>query len=170
MGFLIVSQRDFDLLEKLVDRLRTKDSMPSVANALERELDRAEIFDPRRLPADLVTMGAEVTVRDLETDAVEHLRVVLPAAAAPGKGAISVVAPLGLGLLGARVGEVVTWEMPGDARRLRIEHVGPASATAERRARENYSGSSRRSTSARFSRQSGMGPSKASVLLKSSTL
>ena len=123
MGSIAVTQFDFDRLERLVDRLRTKDNLPTVAKALEDELDRAEIVAPHEVPADVVTMNSEATVRDLGTGEVEKLRVVFPGAAAPRKGAISVLAPLGLALLGTRAGDEVSWEVPGGLRRLRVESV-----------------------------------------------
>ena len=123
MGPIALTQFDFDRLERLADRLRTRDRHPTVARALEQELDRAEIVDPRRIPADVVTMNSQVTVCDLATGEVESLRVVFPGSAAPRRGAISVVAPLGLALLGARAGDEVSCEVPGHTRRLRVENV-----------------------------------------------
>jgi regulator of nucleoside diphosphate kinase len=79
--------------------------------------------DSRHVPADVVTMNSEAIVRDLSTGETETLRVVFPGSAAPRKGAISVLAPLGLALLGTRAGDEIDWEMPGGARRLRVESV-----------------------------------------------
>ena len=123
MASIALTRFDFDRLEKLAYRLRTRDNQPTLASALEEELDRAEIVDPRHVPADVVTMNSEATVRDLATDEVETVRVVFPAAAAPRKGAISVLAPMGMALLGSRAGDEVSWEMPGGPRRLRVESV-----------------------------------------------
>jgi regulator of nucleoside diphosphate kinase len=123
MGSIAITQFDFARLEKLVNRLRTKEDLPTVAKALEDELDRANVVDPREVPADVVTMNSRATVRDLVTGDVESVRLVFPGAAAPRKGAISVLAPLGLALLGTRAGDEVSWEVPGFARRLRVETV-----------------------------------------------
>ena len=41
----------------------------------------------------------------------------------PGDERINVLAPLGMALLGVRVGEEVEWDMPSGVRRLRIEQV-----------------------------------------------
>jgi len=123
MGSIAVTQFDFDRLEKLVQRLRTRDNQPELANALEDEIESADIVDPRQMPANVVTMNSEVVVRDLATDEVEKLRVVFPGAAAPGRGAISVLAPLGLALLGTRTGDEVSWDVPGGSRRLRVESI-----------------------------------------------
>jgi len=123
MGSIAVTQFDFDRLEKLVQRLRTRDNQPELANALEDEIESADIVDPRQMPANVVTMNSEVVVRDLATDEVEKLRVVFPGAAAPGRGAISVLAPLGLALLGTRTGDEVSWDVPGGSRLLRVESI-----------------------------------------------
>ncbi len=68
-------------------------------------------------------MNSQATVRDLDTGEVQRIRVVFPGAAAPRTGAISVLAPVGLALLGTRAGDEISWEMPGGARRLRVEGI-----------------------------------------------
>ena len=124
MSSIVVTQFDFDRLEKLVYRLRTKEQQPRLADALEDELENAEIVDPRQMPPNVVTMNSEALVRDLATDEVERIRVVFPGAAAPSKGAISVLAPLGLALLGTRSGDEVKWDVPGGGdRKLRVEGI-----------------------------------------------
>lgn len=124
MSSIVVTQFDFDRLEKLVYRLRTREQQPRLADALEDELENAEIVDPRQMPADVVTMNSEALVRDLATDEVEKIRVVFPGAAAPAKGAISVLAPMGLALLGTRAGDEVKWDIPGGGnRQLRVESI-----------------------------------------------
>src|SRR5512140_2776590 len=128
MGSLTVTRSEFDRLERLVDRLRTRDNLLAVAGALEAQLDHARVVDADCLPPDVVTIGSEATVRDLGTGEVEKLRIVFPAAAGPRKGAISLVAPLGLALLGSRVGDEVAWDMPDGPRRLRVERVTPAAS------------------------------------------
>jgi regulator of nucleoside diphosphate kinase len=123
MGNIAITQFDFDRLEKLAARLRERDGLPTLAAALEQELDRAQIVAPDQVPADVVTMNSRATVRDLETGDVESIRVVFPGAAAPRTGAISVLAPIGLALLGARAGDEVAWDRPGGTRRFRVENI-----------------------------------------------
>lgn len=124
MSSIVVTQFDFDRLERLVHRLRTRDQQPRLADALEDEIENAEIVEPHNMPSNVVTMNSEAVVRDLATDVVERIRVVFPGASAPGKGSISVLAPLGLALLGTRTGDEVKWDVPGGShRRLRVESV-----------------------------------------------
>jgi regulator of nucleoside diphosphate kinase len=123
MSSIAITQFDFKRLQRLAERLRTTGGMSTAAKDLEAELDRADIVDQRQVPADVVTMNSVVNVRDLVTDQVETIRVVFPGASAPQRGAVSVVAPVGLALLGARAGEEVCWKAAGMSRRLRIEGI-----------------------------------------------
>jgi regulator of nucleoside diphosphate kinase len=90
---------------------------------LEDEMERAVIVDAGALPADIVAVDTTVLLLDLESGARAHYTLVLPRDADAARGLISVVAPLGTAVLGARVGDVVEWRMPGGLRRMRIESV-----------------------------------------------
>lgn len=124
---IVVTQFDHDRLSRLVDRLRREGRSPTAtgADSLEDELERATIVDSRTVPPNVVTMNSEVEVASLDEVGGQtmRLRVVFPAEASPKAGRISVLAPLGLALLGARAGDEVEWTMPGGQRRLRIERV-----------------------------------------------
>ena len=91
---------------------------------LEDEMDRAAIVEAGSLPADVVAMDSTVILLDLESGTHDHYTLVLPSKADASKSLISVIAPLGTAVLGARVGDVMEWRMPGGLRRMRIEAVG----------------------------------------------
>ncbi len=119
---IVLTESDFERLERIATRLRSRVGKKSVAAALELELDRAKIVDSRKVPADVVTMNSEVTVYDLGTNEREVFHVVYPGATLD-KRAVSVLTPLGMALLGVRAGEEVTCSLPGETRRLRVESV-----------------------------------------------
>jgi regulator of nucleoside diphosphate kinase len=123
MGAIAITLFDFRRLHRLLFRLRTRGHLPLATEFLADELDRADIIEPQRDPADIVTMGSVAVVRDLATDEVERIRLVFPGADAPGRGAVSVLAPLGLALLGTRAGDEVSWGITSPTRRLRVEGV-----------------------------------------------
>jgi len=83
-----------------------------VAEALNDELDRAEILPPQEIPADVVTMNSKVRFTE-GNEGEEHVRtLVYPAALKDTDEQLSVMAPLGAALLGLRVGSSITWTMP----------------------------------------------------------
>jgi regulator of nucleoside diphosphate kinase len=90
---------------------------------LRDELERALVVPTDEMPADVITMHSAVGVLDLENATRQEVTLVYPHAADPARGHVSVLAPLGTALLGYRVGDEISWTMPGGRRRLRIETV-----------------------------------------------
>lgn len=79
---------------------------------IENMLKNAEIIDDSDIATDVVSIGAKVSVKDLEDDDVSEYLIVGSTEADPMKGKISDESPLGNALLGHKVGEKVTVEAP----------------------------------------------------------
>jgi regulator of nucleoside diphosphate kinase len=100
---------------------------------LQAELERAVVRASSEVPADVVTMNAQVQLLDVATGERRQFVLVLPAEADVSSQRLSVLAPLGTAVLGYREGDEVEWVMPGGPRTLRIERVKqaePADAAA----------------------------------------
>jgi regulator of nucleoside diphosphate kinase len=111
-GIEMVTTVDFRRLSALLDDETGLDDTLSI---LMEKLARAAIIDPVEAPPDLVTMNSTIegTTPDprASSDAGRRtLTLAYPREANIGKGRISVYAPLGAELLGARAGQVVTWK------------------------------------------------------------
>ena len=86
-----------------------------VADALNEELDRAQMLAPEAMPHDVVTMNSRVKFRDL-TSGEERVRtLVFPSQVTDSASQLSVLAPVGAALLGLKVGSTIHWELPGGA-------------------------------------------------------
>lgn len=83
----------------------------AAAEQLETELDRAVVVPRDELPGDVVTMNSRVVFED-ETGRRRDVQVVYPWQAAPERGRISILAPVGVALLGLSVGQRIEWPMP----------------------------------------------------------
>jgi regulator of nucleoside diphosphate kinase len=68
-------------------------------------------------------MNSKILVTDLDSGETFDIQVVFPRAANAAAGKISVLAPLGMAVLGRRMGEQVTWQVPGGVRHLRVDDV-----------------------------------------------
>jgi regulator of nucleoside diphosphate kinase len=90
---------------------------------LHSELDHAIVVNAEETPADVITMGTQVRVRDVGTGRRHDYTLVYPWDADLALGRVSVLAPLGTALIGHRSGDEFLWAMPGVVRRLRIERV-----------------------------------------------
>ncbi|BES86602.1 regulator of nucleoside diphosphate kinase [Pectobacterium araliae] len=116
---LTISELDAERLDKLLEQPAFADS--AIAQALNEELDRADILPSASIPSHVVTMNSRVRFRDLNTNE-EHIRtLVYPTAVKDSKEPLSVMAPLGAALLGMHVGNSITWQLPnGEETRIEV--------------------------------------------------
>jgi regulator of nucleoside diphosphate kinase len=124
MRTIQITERDMGTLRNLLaSRSIISSRDQEHLEMLGRELDRADVVHPNDVPSDVITMYSQVRVRDLDTGKLAAYELVLPREADISRNRISVLAPLGTGLLGYREGEIVEWPMPGGMRRLKVEEV-----------------------------------------------
>jgi regulator of nucleoside diphosphate kinase len=116
---IILSRLDLERIEALLER----DDAPQ-AEALRAELDRAEVREPRDMPADVITMNSTARFVD-EASGDEHEMTLVYPRDAGAPGTVSVLAPVGSALLGLRVGQSIDWSGPG-GRPLRLRVLAVA--------------------------------------------
>lgn len=117
-----LSESDYDTIAGLA--LRMEQRNPDLAKLILDEIERARVHPAGAMPKDAVTIGSEVEFLDDSTGEKRRLRLVLPAEADIGAGRISVMTPVGAGLIGMTVGREISWPTPdGRPRILRILEV-----------------------------------------------
>lgn len=120
---LVITEADFDRLKHMVDSPRYRVTHAMLIQTLRDELERCKVVDPGNVPEGVVTMHSKLTVRDLKADESETYTLVFPEDADINENRLSVLAPLGTALLGARVGQVIEFAAPAGARRLKVEKI-----------------------------------------------
>ena len=119
--------RESDLLGDLA--LQLEHRFPVVSAMLLTEIERAELHAPDTLPADAVTIGSEVEFADERSGNVRRVRIVMPVEADIAAGKVSVLTPIGAGLIGLRTGQTIDWpDLEGREHRIRILSVNQPSA------------------------------------------
>jgi len=86
-----------------------------VDDAMNEELDLAQMCTPETMPHDVVTMNSQVKFRNLTTGEELTRTLVYPAQMTDSSAQLSVLAPVGAALLGLRTGDTIHWELPGGA-------------------------------------------------------
>lgn len=105
--------------------------MPQVSELLLREIGRATIHKERHIPRDVVTMNSEVDFIDETSGSVRSVRLVYPSDADIATGRISVLTPVGAGLIGMRAGSAILWpDREGQERAITIRAVMQPPQTA----------------------------------------
>ena len=121
---IFITEYDKERLEKILPATpdSTNRNRQDLRN-LAKELARAKIVPPERIPPDVVTMNSRVVLRDLNSDETMTYTLVFPKDADIGAGANSILAPVGTAIIGYAVGDVIEWPVPGGTRRIRIEQI-----------------------------------------------
>jgi len=87
-------------------------------------LDEAYVVPSRKVGSDVVTMYSQVLLRFIDDGVRRTITLCYPRDANPGLGLVSVLSPIGLGVLGQRVGATVRWESPdGSGRIAEVEAI-----------------------------------------------
>jgi transcription elongation factor GreA len=88
---------------------------------IETRLAMAEVIDPRKLTiSDRVIFGTTVTIEDVDSGERRVISIYGAEESDVDKGWISFEAPLGKGLIGKELGDVVKVSLPGGAREYEI--------------------------------------------------
>lgn len=112
-----LTELDHLRLLNLVRRERRGDGLSTPRLAIEQVLDACAIVPSRQAPPDVVTMYSQIVLQDLETGQRHKLTLCYPADAEPEAGFVSVLSPVGAGLLGLTVGSVARWTTPSGIER-----------------------------------------------------
>ena len=135
---IIVTDGDVEKLKRLVRALRFslfRDQRQ--LELLDQTLESAEVRRPDRVPKDVVRMNSRVRVLDFDTRRKGLYTLVFPDEANISRGFISVLAPLGIALLGRRKGEIIEARVPGGTRMLKVEQVQRGPDAADERLSEH---------------------------------
>ena len=120
---LVISSFDKERLTRLLQAPETSSEDRAELEDLTREIERGAEVRPEEMPPDVVTRNSTVRLTDLESGSSHVYTIVFPGDADYDTGKISILASLGTALLGYRVGDIVTWRLPGGNRRLKINEI-----------------------------------------------
>lgn len=122
---IVLSDADVDRLELLANSPALRGDT-AVAHLLG-EIARARVLPASELPANVVNMNSSVVCVDEHTGRARRLTLVYPWEADIAQGRVSVLSPVGMALLGLRVGQSIDWPAPaGNPLRLTVAERHPA--------------------------------------------
>ena len=117
---IYITEADMRRLRPLIEGMKnSRDDL----RGLQAELEHARVVQPTDVPSDVITMNSKARLRDLDTGEEMIFTLVFPGNADIEHDKISVVAPIGTAMLGHRVGDEFSWEVPAGSVRLRVEDV-----------------------------------------------
>lgn len=118
-----VTELDLERLQRVLD-LHGAASIAEHTEALEWKLSKAHITASEAVSPDLVTMNSTVLFEDEGRGELQQVTLSYPKDARGAPGRVSVLAPVGIALLGLSSGQCVELDVPGGRkRRLRVVAV-----------------------------------------------
>ena len=91
---------------------------------IEAMLKNVILIDEENINTEVVTVGATVTVKNMDTHQGMTFQIVGSAESNPRENRISNESPVGAGLLGKKLGDIAEIQNPGGLLRLFIESIG----------------------------------------------
>lgn len=126
---IILARSEAERLTALAEEM--EHASPQAANLLLDEIERARIVADAKVPPDVVRLHSRVRFVDEAHGQERTVELVLPHEANIEAGRISVLTPVGAGLIGLRPDQVITWpDREGHERRLRVVEVSSVAATS----------------------------------------
>jgi regulator of nucleoside diphosphate kinase len=121
---IYITSQDKQRLEELLAEVSVSDPRQrGDLKLLEEELRRAVIVEPKEIPGDVITMNSRADLVDLDTRETVTFTLVFPRESNVEEEKISVLAPIGAGMLGYRIGDEFEWRVPEGIRRMKVTNV-----------------------------------------------
>ncbi len=100
-----------------------RDFIESKIKELDDKLARAQVIDPKDINTDRVVFGCTVLLGDLESDKQVRYKIVGADEADIKNGRISINSPVAKALIGKKVGDVVTVQVPSGKKEFEILEI-----------------------------------------------
>ena len=121
---IIITELDYTRLCNTINLSRQKQSSEfKNIEALGSEIKRAKKVDSKKITPEVITMNSLFEVSDLDNNRLMELKLVYPAEADFNKGHISVLSPLGSALIGYKIGDTISFDVPKGKKSVRINKI-----------------------------------------------
>ena len=120
----VITETDRNRLREMLRAMTTVgDPYRSYLHELHQELSEAEVVPAAEVDADVITMRSRIRTLDPDSGVRQALTLVYHGESGMIDDRLSVLTPLGVRVLGRRVGDVIEWAGRRGLRRLSIEEM-----------------------------------------------
>lgn len=123
-GTLIIEERDFDLLKRIISLSHYyKDANSKLSlSRLAKELETVKVVKEADMPTDVVRFNSNVTIK-LPNGEEKTYQIVTPEKSDIKVNKISILAPMAAGLFGYAVGDKILWHFPAGEKEIEVINV-----------------------------------------------
>lgn len=122
---IVLTEADHSRLSQVLDVNHSfgDEKMGQCIRELNADLQHAKIVDSDQIPKDTVTMNSKVILRDIDTKDEEEWVLCFPTQADIYENKLSVLAPMGVAMLGTQIGDTIEWDTPGGRAKAEIMKI-----------------------------------------------
>jgi len=122
---IVLTEADRSRLSKVLDENYSfgDEKTGQCLRELNADLQNAKVVESEEIPSDVVTMNSKVILRDLTSNEDEEWVLCFPNHADIYENRLSVLAPMGVAMLGTRIGDTIEWETPRGTARAEIVSI-----------------------------------------------
>ncbi|NDY71852.1 nucleoside diphosphate kinase regulator [Desulfobacter hydrogenophilus] len=118
---LLITKFDLDRLESLLDLYWGHNGFDEKnLESLEKKISNCIVVPPEFIPNNIITMNSTFTVENEVTNEKKTYTLVFPEDADIKGNKISILAPIGIAILGHKVGQSIEWVAPSGLKKLKF--------------------------------------------------
>jgi regulator of nucleoside diphosphate kinase len=109
---MLITINDYQRLSGLIEFASLKAKMPEIVKRLYRQMQGAEMLPQEQMSKNVITMNSRVLLKEMSNGREAEITITYPEHADSKEKKVSVFTPIGIALLGRKVGDVVSWNVP----------------------------------------------------------
>jgi regulator of nucleoside diphosphate kinase len=120
---IVITTNDYQRLTGLIGFASLREKMPDAVNLLNGKLRKAKMLEQDKVSRTVITMNSCILLRDISLGREAKVTLAYPQDADAREGKISVFSSVGIALLGRKVGDRVSWKIPGGMGHFEITEI-----------------------------------------------
>ena len=120
---MLITTNDYQRLNGMIEFASLKKKMPEIVNRLLKQFKVAQMLSQETISGDVITMNSRVLVKDLVSGREAEITITYPQDADKREGKVSIFSPIGVALLGRKVGDNISWQVPNGIGRFEIQKI-----------------------------------------------
>ena len=120
---MFVTINDYQRIIGMIEIAAMQTKIPEAIDRLLTNLKGARMLPQENISGDIVTMNSSALLTELSSQKKVEITVTYPHEADNLLKRISVFSPIGIALLGSKVGDIVSWKVPSGIGQFRIDKV-----------------------------------------------
>src|SRR5690606_27737708 len=117
-----LTAKDYQIIHDLIQNQSAIQQTKEI-RYLAEELKKAKIVKDNKIGSDIVQLNSVEQIEDTSTNNIMDFQIVLPSQANLKDKKISILAPIGIALIGFKKDQIVEWNMPAGKRTMKIIDV-----------------------------------------------